>query len=612
MDIPYPDCHYPVEVAGTDAMTGMSGRSCGGNTGLISGKATVTRPTGRPARFCRSRKRQPVVAGLSAAVMLLVVLAVEQKAVAAQGKSQTNEIGQPAVPEIDWEQDFDSAKKTATTEHKNVLILFDSSDAKESSFASNRFKEAVAKRDEFHKRADKEFVCVYIDNPKSSQAQDELKDANRNRQLTEKFGITVFPTVVVTDAKGRPFGVLGGYKINGINPFLALMDKWAANGKQLFALLDKFDAMPEESPNADLAGEVLDFLEMSELDRFYAHTIKRATACLPKGEVRPVTKELAEMWMRRMALAARNPDEAKKVVDEFDQWKKTRTFKDREMGARLHLATALILARLGPDYRKEAAQKCKEGLAFQPHDRMVRSYLEQFSRFLAAGKPVLMPVSSGTGYCIAQGNYLLTNHHVIHGAKEIKVRPNGETDMYAAKLIADNEPGDMAILKIELPAGKQLAPIPLMANESKIGEDVCALGWPGMMSHNATLTLTKGAVTTLPDADDSEGFIVTDSIINQGSSGGPLCSFSGGVAGMVTRTPHIASSDCSYGCAIPVGRLRKFVTEKLPHDARMPSAQAAKAAKMKVSDLAEKIGPSVVYIENIQEMHLTGQGQEPK
>ena len=75
--------------------------------------------------------------------------------------------------------------------------------------------------------------------------------------------------------------------------------------------------------------------------------------------------------------AARNPDEAKKVVDEFDQWKKTRTFKDHEMGRELHLAAAVILARL--DLRKEAAQKCKEGLAFQPHDPMVRATLQQLA-----------------------------------------------------------------------------------------------------------------------------------------------------------------------------------------------------------------------------------------
>ena len=83
----------------------------------------------------------------------------------------------------------------------------------------------------------------------------------------------------------------------------------------------------------------------------------------------------------------------------------------------------------------------------------------------------------------------------------------------------------MAILKVDLPAGKKLVPLPLMANELKIGEDVCALGWPGVMSQNLTLTLTKGVVSTLPDTDDNESFIVTDCTVNPGNSGGPLCSF---------------------------------------------------------------------------------------
>jgi len=144
----------------------------------------------------------------------------------------------------------------------------------------------------------------------------------------------------------------------------------------------------------------------------------------------------------------------------------------------------------------------------------------------------------------------------------------------------------------------------------KIGEDVCALGWPGLMSQNITLTLTKGVVSTLPAADDSEGFIVTDCTVNPGNSGGPLCSFCGGVAGMVTRKSQITSRESSYGLAIPVGRLRKFLTEKLPHDAHMPPPAGAKPANMKLSELAEKIAPSVVYIENIQEIHAPGPGQE--
>ena len=103
---------------------------------------------------------------------------------------------------LGWEQDFDAAKLKAASDKKNVFILFDASDVKENSYASGRLKEAVVKRKEFHDRAEKEFVCVYIDNPKNAEAQDEVKDADRNQKLTEKFKITVFPTVVVTDPKG--------------------------------------------------------------------------------------------------------------------------------------------------------------------------------------------------------------------------------------------------------------------------------------------------------------------------------------------------------------------------------------------------------------------------
>jgi len=347
---------------------------------------------------------------------------------------------------------------------------------------------------------------------------------------------------------------------------------------------------------------------MSKLSRFYVTTVKEATACLPK-EGRPVSKEVADGWMRRFAMAARNSDEAKKVIEEFDNWKKTRTFVDKEVGATLHLIAAIILGRL--DLRKEALQKCQEGLAYQPHNPMLRASLERFKLILSAepGKPVLVPVGSGTGYCIADGNYLLTNHHVIHGAKEIKVRLNGQTEMYPAKLVADNSAGDMAILKVDLPAGKRLMPIQLMANKLRTGEDVTVLGWPGMMSQNLTLTLTKGVVSTVPDTDDNESFIVTDCTVNPGNSGGPMCSFAGGVAGMVTRKSSITSNQSSYGMAIPVSRLRKFLAEKLPKDAKMPSAQAgSKGANMKLSELAEKIAPSVVYIENIQETRVPGHG----
>jgi S1-C subfamily serine protease len=190
---------------------------------------------------------------------------------------------------------------------------------------------------------------------------------------------------------------------------------------------------------------------------------------------------------------------------------------------------------------------------------------------------------------------------VIEGAKKIKVRLNGEKEKFPARLIADNGTGDMALLKIDLPAGRKLTPIPLAETGLKIGEDVCAMGFPGILGQNITLTLTKGVVSTLPDRNVEEAYVATDCKVNPGNSGGPLlCGSSGGIAGMVTAKSHINSREDSYGLVIPVDRLRKFLLTGLPPDSRNLPPPSAEAADLKLSDLAEIVAPSVVYVENIQ------------
>ena len=507
---------------------------------------------------------------------------------------------------IDWEQDFDVAKKTAASEHKNVLIFFDASDSKESSYASSRFKEAVVKRKEFQERTDKGYVCVYIDNPKNAEAQNEVKDADRNRKLTEKFHISVFPTVVVLDPRGKPqpFGIMDGYSINGVSAFLEILDKWDADGKTLHELLAKTG---NGAGNSDLVGETLDFLQMNHLERFYHGTINELTARLPAGEGRKVTKEMAQTWMRRFKLAANNSDQAKKVVDEFDQFIKNRTFQDHEMGAALHLAAAGLLTQL--NLRKEAAEHCKDGLALQPHDSRTRTILKQLSQYLnhEPGKPFLMPVGSGSGFCVVQGNYVLTCHHVIHKAKQIQIHLNDDEERYPATLVGDDEAGDMALLKIDLPAAKSLAPIPLAATVPKLGEEVCVMGWPGDLSQNVSLTLTRGIVSTLVGPNDDERMIATDCKATHGDSGGPLCS-ANGVVGMISRGS--SGEATAYGLSIPVDRLRRFVLAKLPADAKKPPTPAVEAG-LRLSDRADVFQHSVVYFENLQEInHRASRGEQ--
>ena len=167
---------------------------------------------------------------------------------------------------------------------------------------------------------------------------------------------------------------------------------------------------------------------------------------------------MAEKWGQEIVLAAKNPDAAKKVVEKFDKWKKTKTFEDRDMAAKIHLIAALLL-QPGPTTARRPPRSAKK---VWPMSRTTRKCGAGWkcSAGTSAAKG-LIPFGSGTGFCVAQGNYVLTNHHVIARAKEIKVHLNGDQTRYPAELIADEKAGDMALLKIDLPAGKAAYAHPL-------------------------------------------------------------------------------------------------------------------------------------------------------
>jgi thioredoxin-related protein len=498
----------------------------------------------------------------------------------------------------DWEQDFDAAKKAAG-QSKNVLIVFDASDAKASQYHSSRFNESVAMSPEFVERASKDYVCVYIDNPEKDEAKKKVRDLNRNRELTRKFRISVFPTAVVTDSSARPYGILEDYTINGVTSFLALMDKWQSDQKILFAMLDKIKAGGDK-PDTTLLKQAISFLELNKLDGIYAHTIQGWTDKLPKGEAEEVTEQEYKSWVLRFARAHENPDNAKREVEEFDHWKAKHTFKKHaDIGATLNAFAGALLAQIGD--KDAAKKKCDEAKAFPTKNAHVKKMIADVMRAVTGkpGEEVALPRGSGSGYCIAQGNYVMTNHHVIADAKKIMIHLNGDEERYLAHLIADNPEGDMAVLKIDLPADKALVPVPFVAKDMEIGEEVCAFGWPGLLSENATSTLTNGLISNI---DSTDGSLVTNCKVDHGNSGGPLCSVSGcAIAGMVSRgTAVVGELHESYGLAIPASQLKAFLKEKLPRDVLAKIPRQTSATGGKLPEAVKKITPSVVYVENYQ------------
>ncbi|XWN34798.1 MAG: trypsin-like peptidase domain-containing protein [Roseivirga sp.] len=132
----------------------------------------------------------------------------------------------------------------------------------------------------------------------------------------------------------------------------------------------------------------------------------------------------------------------------------------------------------------------------------------------------------GSGVIIDQDGYIVTNHHVIDGAAQIKVALNNN-DVYTAQLVGQDRNTDLAVLKIE---ATHLPYLPFGDSDAlRIGEEVLALGSP----YGLRFTVTKGIVSAkarnvrymkreLGAKLPVEALIQIDAAINPGNSGGAL------------------------------------------------------------------------------------------
>ncbi len=157
----------------------------------------------------------------------------------------------------------------------------------------------------------------------------------------------------------------------------------------------------------------------------------------------------------------------------------------------------------------------------------------------------------GTGVVIDPRGYILTNHHVVDGVREIQVR-QADGKRYVANLIARDPETDLAIIKIDPPSD---LPVIEMGKSSDLlpGETVVAVGNAYGYEH----TVTQGIISALhravqvSDAQFYEDLIQTDASINPGNSGGPLLNIDGDMIGINVA---VRAGAQGIGFAIPVDK----------------------------------------------------------
>jgi serine protease Do len=169
----------------------------------------------------------------------------------------------------------------------------------------------------------------------------------------------------------------------------------------------------------------------------------------------------------------------------------------------------------------------------------------------------------GSGFIIdAAKGLIVTNHHVIDNADEIKVRLTDKRE-FEAKLVGSDEKSDLAVIKIQAGNLKQV----VFGNSDKlqVGEFVVAVGSPFGLRETVTAGIVSAKGRAGLSIEDYEDFIQTDAAINRGNSGGPLVDIDGRVVGVNTAILSRTGGSVGVGFAIPINMARPIVQQLVRH-----------------------------------------------
>jgi serine protease Do len=199
----------------------------------------------------------------------------------------------------------------------------------------------------------------------------------------------------------------------------------------------------------------------------------------------------------------------------------------------------------------------------------------------------------GSGVILTSDGYIVTNAHVVQGARKIRVRlpgleapgpdgskPHGPVN---AKLVGLDRQSDLAVLKID---ATDLPALPFAdSDELKQGQVVFAFGSPQGLENSVTMGVVS-AIARQVSEDNPTTYVQTDAPINPGNSGGPLVDVDGRVVGIDTFILSESGGSEGLGFAIPSNVVRN-IYEQLKSEGHVHRGQIGVYLRTITPDLAE-------------------------
>ncbi len=216
-----------------------------------------------------------------------------------------------------------------------------------------------------------------------------------------------------------------------------------------------------------------------------------------------------------------------------------------------------------------------------------------FPQLFGGGVPRSQPRTEvqqalGSGVIVRADGYILTNQHVIDGAKDIKVDlSNRQT--YSGTLVGQDAPSDLAVVKID---ASGLPVLPLGdSDQVRIGDVCLAVGNPLGVGESVTdgIISAKGRSTNSVGSGSFQDFLQTDAPINQGNSGGALVNTRGELIGINSAILSSNGGFVGIGFAIP-SNMAKNVMQQLIRGGKVQRGMLGVTVQPVTSDIAASLG----------------------
>src|SRR5499433_2945798 len=166
--------------------------------------------------------------------------------------------------------------------------------------------------------------------------------------------------------------------------------------------------------------------------------------------------------------------------------------------------------------------------------------------------------SLGSGVLVDGSGLVVTNHHVIEGATEVKVSLHDKRE-FEAEIVLKDQRSDLAVLRLRGTSERFPAIEFADSDALQVGDLVLAIGNPFAVGQTVTHGIVSAVARTQVGITDYQFFIQTDAAINPGNSGGALVDLAGKLVGINTAIFSRSGGSQGIGFAIPANMVRVVV-----------------------------------------------------